>query len=507
MGLTSSPRIFTKVLKPVFTTLRTHYGHNCLGYIDDSFYTEESENACREATLHAVQLFTRLGFVIHRTKSVFSPTQSLEFLGFQLSSMSMTVRLTNKKGVKIVDMCQKFLRGHEFSIREIASIIGTLVATFPGVEFGPLYYRNLEHEKDAALKAGFGDFEQKMSLGRESIEELKWWVTSIPTAFRKIDHGIPTITLTSDASHMGWGATTVDNETQGLWTQHESDCHINILEMRAVELGLMSLLDTTSNQHIRIMSDNITTVTYINAMGGCKSEECNHIAKRIWLWAIHRNNWLSAAHIPGHANVTADFLSRHFNDGIEWQLDACIFHKICQSFGVPSIDLFASRINHHTNMYVSWKQDPYATYVDAFTVNWNQFELSYAFPPFCLVARCLQKIASEKATTILIVPAWTTQSWFTMLLSMLIDQPMIISVKRNTLSHPVKGNIHPLSPQLRLMACKVSGNNSLSTTFQATLPMLSCVRGEQERKNNMMYTSKSGRHFVLKKKLIHCSQV
>ena len=120
MGLTSSPRIFTKVLKPVFSTLRTQYGHNCLGYIDDSFYTEDTEDGCREATLHAAQLFTRLGFVIHPTKSIFNPTQCLEFLGFLLNSNSMTVRLTFKKRDKIL-LCQKYSHGQEFTIREGAS--------------------------------------------------------------------------------------------------------------------------------------------------------------------------------------------------------------------------------------------------------------------------------------------------------------------------------------------------------------------------------------------------
>ena len=75
MGLTSSTRIFTKMLKPVFATLRSQYGHNCLGYVDDSFYSVED---CCEATLHATQLFTCLRFVIHPTKSVFHPTQCLE---------------------------------------------------------------------------------------------------------------------------------------------------------------------------------------------------------------------------------------------------------------------------------------------------------------------------------------------------------------------------------------------------------------------------------------------
>ena len=63
MGLTGSPCIFTRVLKSAFSTLRTLYGLNCLSYIDHSFHIEDSEEACLEATLHAAQLFTRLGFV------------------------------------------------------------------------------------------------------------------------------------------------------------------------------------------------------------------------------------------------------------------------------------------------------------------------------------------------------------------------------------------------------------------------------------------------------------
>ena len=82
MGLTSTPRIFTKVLKPVFSCLRSQFGHTCLGYIDDSFYLEDSYTECEEATLRAIQLFVSLGFKIHPEKSVIIPTQILEFLEF-----------------------------------------------------------------------------------------------------------------------------------------------------------------------------------------------------------------------------------------------------------------------------------------------------------------------------------------------------------------------------------------------------------------------------------------
>ena len=199
-----------------------------------------------------------------------------------------------------------------------------------------------------------------MCLSTECGEELNWWITALPTATRHIAYGNPDITLTTDASHTGWGATVGAHQTQGLWSlQEANDSHSNILELRAIELGLLSLLPSRTNQHIRNMSDNMTAVTYINAIGGVQSKECNLIAKRIWLWAIDRRNWLSAAHKPGQLNITADKLSRHFEDSIEWQLNPPLFDQFCSSFGNPQVDIFASRVNNLVPVYASWKPDPY----------------------------------------------------------------------------------------------------------------------------------------------------
>ena len=57
----------------------------------------------------------------------------------------------------------------------------------------------------------------------------------------------------------------------------------------------------------------------------------------------------------------------------------------------PTIDLFASRVNAKLPTNVSWKPDPFARYVQAFTVNWALYPF-HAFPPFVLVGRCLQKL-------------------------------------------------------------------------------------------------------------------
>ena len=125
MGLTSSPRVFTRVLKPVFSYLRGQFGHTCLGYIDDSFYLGDGYTECEEATLHSIQRFVSLGFKIHPEKSVIIPTQILEFLGFILNSILVSVTLTNKKAVKILQLCQKFsVPNKRFTIVKLHLFLG-----------------------------------------------------------------------------------------------------------------------------------------------------------------------------------------------------------------------------------------------------------------------------------------------------------------------------------------------------------------------------------------------
>ena len=82
-------------------------------------------------------------------------------------------------------------------------------------------------------------------------------------------------------------------------------------------------------------------------------------------------------------NLTADSLSRRFEDGIIMGTESRYLLVYIWDFVVPQIDLFASRINHQTSGYASWKQDMNASYVDAFLVNWSQFTNNYIFSRVC----------------------------------------------------------------------------------------------------------------------------
>ena len=51
----------------------------------------------------------------------------------------MRVATTKVKVDNILPLCRSFLANKFFSFRHVASFIGTLVSTFPGVELGPLH--------------------------------------------------------------------------------------------------------------------------------------------------------------------------------------------------------------------------------------------------------------------------------------------------------------------------------------------------------------------------------
>ena len=456
-GLACAPRLFTKLLKPVYGSLREQ-ALLSVGYIDDSYLQGDTQTDCQHNVDTTSQLFAKLGFWLHEDKSVFTPTQQLEFLGFVLNSISMTVSLTVAKAEKIKSSCKKLLSQPQSAIRAVAEVVGMLVASFPGVEMGPLYYRNLENDKIAALREHCGNYDGVMNISSASCQDLQWWINNVETACKPISKPKAQYEMCTDASLSGWGAVFQGISAGGQWLPAEADQHINCLELAAVFLGLQTFCTQLRHTHVCLHIDNTTAVTYINNMGGSHSLACNAKAREIWLWCTSRHIWLSAVHLPGHLNTTADLASRVFHDQTEWQLNPRIFRYLIDNLFQPNIDLFASRLNYQLQPYVAWQPDPGAFAIDAFTLDWNKF-IFYAFPPFSLLDRVLQKIEHDQATGILVIPNWSTQTWFPRVQKLLIQKPLQLPYKKDILVLPYKPKAqHPLAHKLQLMACSLSAN-------------------------------------------------
>lgn len=191
--------------------------------------------------------FDSLGFTIHPDKSVFIPSQRLVLLGFIIDSVAMTITLTPEKALKVKEACATLLGQGLPTIRQVACVIGKIISSFPGVMYGQLYYRVLEHTKTTALKTAKGDFDSQMSLTEDCKKELQWWVDNIVNSHNVITHGQPSNTLTTDASRNGWEAVYNDTSTGGFWSDEEKSHHINYLELLAVYMGLQTFCKTNYN--------------------------------------------------------------------------------------------------------------------------------------------------------------------------------------------------------------------------------------------------------------------
>ena len=235
--------------------------------------------------------------------------------------------------------------------------------------------------------------------------------------------------------------------------------HINCLELLAIFFAVQSFVHYIHGKVVTVKTDNTTAAAYLNHMGGCKSRELNQISKRLWTWCLEHDIWPVACHIPGTSNGDADFLSRSFNDNLEWKLKPQIFQSVQSHFRVtPTIDMFASRLNYQIKPFVSWHPDPEAKSHDAFSIQWKGYP-SYCFPPFALINRVLRKIEAEQVTVMLVFPHWTMQTWYPRLLRLLTARPVLLPWADDLLYLPHRpGERHPLAGRLTLCAALLSGN-------------------------------------------------
>ena len=503
-GYGEAMRIFTKLLKVPFSVLRSE-GHLSVVFVDDTYLQAESQQRCLDNIHDTISLLHSLGFTIHAEKSILQPTQKIEFLGFIIASNEMTIKLSEKKTNTVKNKIRSFLVSQKRTIRELASIIGSIISCFPAEPQGKLHYRNLEYFKITQLRLSQGKFDAKLPpLPGEGTLELEWWLEHIDESVFKIHMPKTDLVIATDASELGWGATNGIKPTGGRWEMNENS-HINFLELKAIHLALCSYIKSPNKyQHVQIQSDNTVAISYVNNMGG-KINTLNKLAIKIWDFCTSRNIWLTAVHIPGKCNKVADKMSRELDVNTEWSLSLNIFHLVENQFNFyPEIDLFATRLNYKIDKYVSWLPDPCSIAVDAFSISWAGMKI-YAYPPFSLVGMVMSKIIKDNTHGIMIIPVWPTQHWFPLLMKHLIHYPILLPQTKSTISLPFNEKLkHPMTPKLQLAAVLVSAMPSEVINFQKKLTLSSCSPGEQEQSPNITKYCNVGSRFVLNKIQIPC---
>uniref|UniRef100_A0A0A9ZI08 Transposon Ty3-I Gag-Pol polyprotein n=1 Tax=Lygus hesperus TaxID=30085 RepID=A0A0A9ZI08_LYGHE len=455
MGMSVAPYVFHKIMRPIVECLRSE-GVKCVNYLDDYGVLGSSRRECDTNVEKLTALLQYLGFIVNETKSVFTPSQSFKFLGFLFDSRDMTISLPFDKRLHIQSMLNWFSGLTEFSVRQLAKVVGTLVAACPATPYGKLYVMHLEAIKTEFLVENSQNFDAKFVPPSCIWSSIQWWKNNVMLISNRLHNDDYTFVVTTDASLSGWGSSMGEERINGWWSKEEAGCHINLLELRAIELALHHFCGQITNSRILIRSDNTTAISCVNRQGSMVSQALFDVTKRIWIWCEERGNFIFASYIASKENVVADECSRLLPGDTEWSLNDDIFYKITIELGTPTIDLFASAANSKCTQFFAWHPDPRAIGIDAFTHSWKNLKF-YAFPPFVLILKVLRKIIADQATGIVVVPDWPAQAWYPTYFDLLRSPPVHFGPNDELLFLPFREVIHPQARSLTLIAGILSG--------------------------------------------------
>lgn len=451
-GLSEAPLVFTKILRPVVQHLRSLNLRVNL-YLDDFLLMVAAGKSPALDRDTLLQALARAGLHVNLEKSVLTPSTSAEYLGLEINTNGPpTFRVPPSKLRKIRHEISRRLRDTApFPARYLARLAGLCVSTLRAILPGRMLLRNVYRQVSGV------NLDRIIVLSPGSRQDLEWWLHALSHWNGAAALPLPAdMTLPTDASDSGWGATLDDRQARGSWThQKTSRHHINSRELEAALLGLRSFLPLVSDKSVLLRSDNVTVVASINKLYG-RSPRLNSLVRQIFDLCREHKITLRAMWIPGKTNLEADRLSRAA-DPSDWELTDIAFKLIDFELGPHTVDRMASSTNSKLRRFNSRLYDPRAEAVNCFAQDWSG-ESNFVVPPFGLIPAVLRHVQHCKAEATIIVPIWTTAWWWRLLLRLATRPPLLLGSAPGNFRAGPSGRVEPFrNPHWDFAAFRISG--------------------------------------------------
>lgn len=107
--LSTSPRVFTKILKPVINKLRLKSWKSIV-YLDDILCIADNFEGCNENVSKTISYLKSLGFIVNKKKSNLIPDTRCKFLGFIIDTVNFTLELPDKKKESLIGLVNSFYK-------------------------------------------------------------------------------------------------------------------------------------------------------------------------------------------------------------------------------------------------------------------------------------------------------------------------------------------------------------------------------------------------------------
>jgi ribonuclease HI len=323
-------------------------------YLDDLLFLDQDADNLQVKMKEIIPWLDNLGWTISYEKSDLQPKKVFEYLGWQWNSEDMEVQVSEDKKNNIVRVLHDWQRRvylkKQVPVRGLASLIGLLSSTRLQHDRASLHLVKLNRLKCGAVNSVGWD--GKCRVTHMIWGELCWWERTIEENTPKslLPLSLPDVHMWVDASTTGWGAWVQLPDGKynafGFWTEDVQNQTSNYREMRAVVCAIKSFLKRMilqGNIHLRLHSDNSSVV--FNVQRKAVARNLYHTLRDLLNLCSDNNITISAQHVKGEINSTADSLSRLSRSG-DYALIPETFQEMCATLQVrPEIELFATSAN------------------------------------------------------------------------------------------------------------------------------------------------------------------
>ena len=310
-GLRSAPRLFN-ILADLLSWATQKAGVSYLIHYLDDYLTvgPPLSQVCQHNVDIFTSLCTDLGIPL-ATDNLEGPATSLRFLGIILDTNRMEIRLPAEKLSRTREMLKAWLSRKKATKREVLSLVGTLQHATKVVRLGKTFVSRM-YLTAAKLK----NLHFITRLNKAFRSDLFWWHIFLESwnGFCILRHPIlltiPDFLAQTDASG-AWGCTAVLSSQwlQWQWPSEWSGVGIMAKELVPIIFTCVTWGPMLRHRHINFQCDNEGLVAAISK-GSSKDTIVMHLLCSLWFFIAHFDITITATHLPGVMNTTADHLSR-----------------------------------------------------------------------------------------------------------------------------------------------------------------------------------------------------
>ena len=311
MGCSSSCKIFETLSNALQWMARAKLGISHIAHVlDDFLIANQRQEGCDNDLTKFLALCANLGIPTAPDKTT-QPTKSLTFLGYDLDTQNMEIRLPDEKLVKGRKLIQECLQKTKVQLKFLQSVIGFLNFACGAVVPGRPFLRRLIN-----LTIGIDKPFHYIRIDKAGRQDLITWDTflsnfngrSMLLADRWVlsDH----IQLYTDAAgSLGYGAVMGKQWFFGGWNEQWRGQSITLLELYPIVLAIEVWAKELANSCIEFHTDNMAVSEIINKQTS-RQVEIMALVRRLVFTSLKYNIMFKAYHVPGKYNVLADALSR-----------------------------------------------------------------------------------------------------------------------------------------------------------------------------------------------------